>query len=114
MLSPEQSRKTPPRPDFNDVPEGRRRNLAAALGRNTQPEPSVRRGLHALDYRFRLHDKRLPGRPHLVFPSRERSVEVRGCFWHHQHGCTNSVLTKTRAEWGQKIAEIPNTPGSAR
>jgi DNA mismatch endonuclease Vsr len=91
-------RHQPPRPDFSDVPEGRRRNLSAVRGKDTTPELLIRRGLHALGYRFRLHDRSLPGRPDIVFPTRRAAVEIRGCFW-HRHGCVNSVLPKTRAEW---------------
>lgn len=93
------------RPDFDDVPEARRRNLAAVKGKNTRPELLVRRSLHGLGYRFRLHDRLLPGRPDIVFPARKAAVEIRGCFW-HRHGCTNSVLPRTRAAWWeQKLAK---------
>ena len=87
-----------------EVPEGRRRNMAAIRGKNTKPEMAVRRALHALGYRYRLHESGLPGRPDLTFPARKAAVEIRGCFW-HRHGCANSTLPKTRAEWwDQKLA----------
>lgn len=89
------------RPDFADVPEGRRRNLAAVKGRDTKPEVSVRRLLHAMGYRFRLQRRDLPGRPDIVLPGRRKVIDVRGCFW-HQHpdpSCRNAVLPKTRADW---------------
>jgi DNA mismatch endonuclease Vsr len=86
------------RPDFRDVPEARRRNMAAVRGKDTKPEIIIRRLLHAIGYRYRLHDVRLPGRPDLVFPSRKAVVEVRGCWW-HRHGCSNSAAPKTRTEW---------------
>src|SRR5690348_2588973 len=67
----------------------------------------VRQGLHRMGYRYRVHDRGLPGRPDLVFPRRKAVVLVHGCFW-HQHGaleCKNSVLPKTRREWWeQKLA----------
>lgn len=86
------------RPSFDDVPETRRRNMAAIRGKDTKPEVAVRRALHALGYRFRLHRADLPGRPDIVFPSRRIAIEVRGCFF-HWHGCANSVLPKSRTEW---------------
>jgi DNA mismatch endonuclease Vsr len=105
MPDPRPLRKTLPRPDFGDVPEARRRNLSAVKGKDTRPELLIRRGLHALGYRYRLHVRELPGRPDLVFPSRRAVVEVRGCFWHRHGCCANSVLPKTRREWWeQKLA----------
>jgi DNA mismatch endonuclease Vsr len=101
MPHPNRPRKAPPRPDFRDVPDARRRNLAAVGGKDTQPELLVRHGLHAMGYRYRLHDRRLPGRPDIVFPARGAAVEVRGCFW-HWHGCNDSVLPKTRREWWEQ------------
>jgi DNA mismatch endonuclease Vsr len=86
------------RPSFSDVPDGRRRNMAAVRGRDTQPELRIRRMLHALGYRFRLQRRDLPGRPDIVFPARRKVLFVHGCFW-HRHGCRNSVLPKTRTEW---------------
>jgi DNA mismatch endonuclease Vsr len=90
--------RSPARPDFADVSDTRRRNMAAIGGRDTAPEMTLRRLLHALGYRYRLHVRNLPGRPDLVFAARRRVVEVRGCFW-HRHGCRNSVLPATRRAW---------------
>lgn len=75
--------------------------MAAIKGKNTKPEMTIRRALHAQGYRYRLHDRRLPGRPDLVFPSRRAAIEIRGCFW-HQHGCANSRIPKTRVEWWER------------
>lgn len=91
-------RKALTRPSFLDVPDARRRNLAAVKAKDTKPELVLRRALHRRGYRFRLHDGQLPGRPDLVFPGRRAVIEVRGCFW-HLHGCSNSVLPKTRRDW---------------
>ncbi|CAH2606070.1 XorII very short patch repair endonuclease (plasmid) [Rhodovastum atsumiense] len=90
-----------PRPDFSDVPEARRRNMAAVRGRDTKPEMAVRQMLHAMGYRFRLQRQDLPGRPDIVLPGRHAVVDVRGCFFHRcpNPGCKNSVLPKTRADW---------------
>lgn len=77
--------------------------MRANKGKDTKPELAVRRGLHALGYRFRLHRKGLPGRPDLAFPSRRAAIEVRGCYW-HGHGCRLGQPSKTRTGyWGPKI-----------
>ena len=86
------------RPSFENVPEARRRNMSAIRGRDTEPELRVRRLLHALGYRFRLHRRDLPGRPDVVFPGRLKVVFVHGCFW-HRHGCQNSVVPRARQDW---------------
>jgi DNA mismatch endonuclease Vsr len=89
------------RPDFHDVPPVRRRNLAAVAGKDTQPELLVRRMLHRMGYRFRLHVRDLPGTPDIVLAGRRKIVEVRGCFWHRHPdpACRNAVSPKVRAEW---------------
>ena len=89
------------RPAFDDVPPARRRNLAAVAGKDTAPELRVRRLLHAMGYRFRLHRRDLPGRPDIVLTARRKIVEVRGCFWHRHPdpACRNAVLPKVRADW---------------
>jgi DNA mismatch endonuclease, patch repair protein len=97
----------PPRPHkasrelFADVGEARRRNMSAISGRDTQPEIAVRRLAHRLGYRFRLHERNLPGRPDLVFPSRRKIIEVRGCFWHRHPGCGLAATPKTRLGFWQ-------------
>jgi DNA mismatch endonuclease Vsr len=96
-----------PRPDFADVPADRSRNLAAVRGKHTAPELLVRRLLHRLGYRFRLHRRDLPGTPDIVFPGRHAVIEVRGCFWHFHNdpSCRNAVLPRTRADWwAEKLA----------
>jgi len=71
---------------------------------NTQPELAVRKLLHGLGYRYLLHDRRLPGKPDLVFPSRGCVIQVHGCFWHH-HGCKLSSTPKSNQPyWNAKIA----------
>ncbi|TPI09918.1 DNA mismatch endonuclease Vsr [Mesorhizobium sp. B4-1-3] len=94
---PDQS-KVATRPDFQNVSAARRRNMAAIKARNTRPELQVRQLLHRLGYRFRLHKRDLPGRPDIVLPGRRAAIFVHGCFW-HGHGCRNSVLPRTRADW---------------
>jgi len=89
------------RPAFDDVPLARRRNLAAVAGKDTSPELRVRRLLHRMGYRFRLHRRDLPGTPDIVLAGRRKIVEVRGCFWHRHPDptCRNAVLPAVRAEW---------------
>ncbi len=80
--------------------------MALVKGKNTKPEMRVRRALHAAGLRYRLHDKRLPGRPDIVFPSRRIAVEVRGCMW-HQHpdpDCKLARMPKSRLDfWRPKL-----------
>lgn len=84
--------------------ELRSRNMAAVKGKNTLPEMVVRRLLHRLGYRYRLHAKDLPGKPDIVNRSRKKAVFVHGCFW-HGHGCKRgNRQPKTNADyWLQKI-----------
>lgn len=71
---------------------------------NTQPELIIRRGLHALGYRYRLHAKDLPGKPDLVFRSRRAVIMIQGCFW-HGHDCHLFRWPSTREEfWRNKIS----------
>lgn len=93
-----------PRPSFADATIARRRNMAANTGKDTQPEWAVRRVLHRLGYRFRLHAKELPGRPDIVFRGRSKAIEIRGCFWHSHSGCALAAKPKTRADfWEAKF-----------
>lgn len=72
--------------------------------KNSAPERLVRRILHGLGYRFRLHRRDLPGTPDIVFPTRRRVIFVHGCFW-HGHDCSRGKLpTSNVAFWSRKIA----------
>jgi DNA mismatch endonuclease (patch repair protein) len=68
------------------TPEQRSRNMAAIRGRNTTPEMRVRRALHLLGYRYRLHRRDLPGKPDIVLPRYRSVIFIHGCFW-HMHDC---------------------------
>jgi DNA mismatch endonuclease Vsr len=96
---------SPSRSKFADVTPGRRRNMQANTSKNTKPEMTIRRILHGIGYRYRLHAKGLPGKPDIVFTARCKIVEIRGCFW-HGHGCFPlGQLPKARTEyWSSKIA----------
>lgn len=76
----------------------------AGIGpKDTKPEMMIRRGLHALGYRYRLHDRKLPGRPDLVFAGRSAVIFIHGCFW-HGHACSLFRWPGTRPEfWRAKI-----------
>src|ERR1700731_2708856 len=85
------------------TPEQRSFNMSRIRGRDTKPELILRRGLHTLGFRFRLHRKDLPGRPDLVFPARRTVIFVHGCFWHGHH-CPMCRMPVTRsAFWQTKI-----------
>ena len=73
--------------------------------RDTSPEMIVRRLVHGMGYRYRLHVTKLPGKPDIVLPRLRRIIEVRGCFWHQHPGCIDSHIPKTRTEyWRPKLA----------
>lgn len=80
--------------------------MARIRGKDTKPELSVRRLLHGLGYRYRLHRRSLPGTPDLVFPRRRKVVLVHGCFWHWHEACRHAArLPKTRSTfWAAKLA----------
>lgn len=82
----------------------RRRIMRRVRGRDTGPELAVRRFLHRAGYRFRLHDRRLPGSPDLVLRRHRTVVFVHGCFWHRHRGCRRTTTPKTRREfWRRKF-----------
>lgn len=85
--------------------EQRRRIMQSVRGKDTGPEWTVRRLLHGLGYRYRLHCKDLPGKPDLVFPKRNMTVFVHGCFW-HAHGCRYGRAPKSRLDyWLPKLEQ---------
>ncbi len=77
-------------------PERRSALMSKVRGKDTSPEMRVRRLLHSLGYRYRLHDKKLPGKPDLTFVSRRKVIFVHGCFWHRHPGCKKATTPKTR------------------
>jgi DNA mismatch endonuclease (patch repair protein) len=81
----------------------RSRMMSGIRGKNTKPELLVRKGLHKRGYRYKLHDKKLPGKPDLVFPKFKAVIQVNGCFW-HKHNCHIFKWPKSRADfWKHKI-----------
>ncbi|MCP4621890.1 MAG: DNA mismatch endonuclease Vsr [Bradyrhizobium sp.] len=93
--------------------EVRSRMMAGIRGKDTKPEMIIRRGLHARGFRYLLHDKRLPGKPDLVFPKHRAVIFVHGCFW-HGHGCHLFKWPKTRMVfWRKKINRNREIDGTA-
>lgn len=83
--------------------ETRSRMMSGIRGKDTTPEWEVRRQLHRLGFRYRLHDKKLPGRPDIVLKKYNAVIFIHGCFW-HRHNCRLFKWPKTRPEfWKQKI-----------
>jgi DNA mismatch endonuclease (patch repair protein) len=83
--------------------EQRRLNMSRIRGRDTKPEMLLRRALWKRGFRYRLHDRSLPGTPDMVFPRYQAVVFVHGCFW-HGHGCALFVVPSTNREfWLGKI-----------
>lgn len=88
------------------IDPARSAQMARVKNRDTKPEMIVRRALHAAGLRFRLQDKRLPGRPDVVLPSRRVAVQVRGCFWHRHSDpkCTLARIPRSRLDfWLPKL-----------
>lgn len=82
----------------------RSRMMAGIGGKNTRPEVQLRKAMHALGFRYRLHDRKLPGKPDLVFPRHRAAVFVHGCFWHRHEGCRYATMPATRPEfWAAKF-----------
>ncbi|TPI51222.1 MULTISPECIES: very short patch repair endonuclease [unclassified Mesorhizobium] len=85
-------------------PDVRSRMMAGIRGANTKPELTLRRALHAAGFRFRLHDRSLPGKPDIVLPRYHAVLFAHGCFW-HGHDCHLFRMPSTRPEfWSEKIA----------
>jgi DNA mismatch endonuclease, patch repair protein len=86
------------------TPERRSENMSRIRSRDTSPELIVRRLVHAMGYRFRLHVASLPGKPDIVLPRLKSIIEVRGCFWHQHSGCIDSHIPKSRrGYWKPKL-----------
>ena len=80
--------------------------MAAIKSKNTKPEIAVRKLLHSMGYRFRLHRKDLPGSPDIVLPKYKTVIFVHGCFWHRHENCKYATTPKTREEfWDNKFKQ---------
>ena len=79
--------------------------MSRIRSKNTKPEILVRKGLHARGFRFRLHNKKLPGSPDVVLPKYGVAIMVNGCFWHGHKGCQYATSPKTNVEfWETKMS----------
>ena len=82
----------------------RSRMMSGIRGKNTKPELVLRRSLHALGLRYRLHAKGIPGKPDIVMPKYSAVIFVHGCFWHRHAGCRFATVPATRPEfWADKF-----------
>jgi DNA mismatch endonuclease (patch repair protein) len=87
-------------------PEKRSAMMAAVRSKNTTPELIVRRAVHRLGFRFRLHDKKLPGKPDLVLRKWRTVIFVNGCFWHRHSNCKKATTPKSNEPfWMKKFGE---------
>jgi DNA mismatch endonuclease, patch repair protein len=88
------------------LPSTERRSalMASIPSRDTRPEIFVRRLLHAMGHRFRLHQRQLPGCPDIVLARYKAAIFVHGCFWHQHEGCTYAHLPRSRTDyWWPKL-----------
>ena len=86
------------------TPQQRSQCMSRIRGKDTKPEILVRKGLHARGFRFRLQDRKLPGRPDIVLPKYGVAIMVNGCFWHGHKGCRYATKPKSNVEfWQAKI-----------
>ena len=87
------------------TPEERSEIMRRVKGTDTTPELIVRRLVHRMGFRYRLHRKDLPGSPDLAFPGRKKAIFVHGCFWHGHSGCKRARIPQTNREyWERKIS----------
>jgi len=98
---------TTARMQMTDIVDSRTRSrmMAGIRATNTKPELALRRALHGLGLRYRLHGKGLPGKPDLVFARFRAVIFVHGCFWHRHKECRYASTPSTRADfWAAKFA----------
>lgn len=82
----------------------RSERMALVRSKHTKPELAIRRLVHGMGFRYRLHGNKLPGRPDLVFPARRKAIFVHGCFWHRHRGCKLARIPKSRVRfWKEKL-----------
>lgn len=78
--------------------------MSRVKGKNTGPELLVRKQLHRLGFRFRLHRSDLPGRPDIVLPKHQLCIFINGCFWHQHTGCARATMPSSRVLfWRNKL-----------
>jgi DNA mismatch endonuclease, patch repair protein len=87
------------------TPKERSERMGRVRNKDTKPEMVVRRLVHSLGYRYRLHSRKLPGHPDMIFPGRGKVIFVHGCFWHrHDLSCPFTRMPKSRLDfWAPKF-----------
>jgi DNA mismatch endonuclease (patch repair protein) len=86
------------------VPADRSKQMSRVKSKDSKPELLVRRLVHSLGFRYRLHRKNLPGCPDLVFPARKKAIFIHGCFWHRHHCALGNRIPKSNQEfWLTKL-----------
>jgi len=80
-------------------------NMSQIKGKNTKPEILVRKFLFSKGFRYRINDKKLPGKPDIVLPKYKTVIFVNGCFWHGHENCKYFKLPKTRTNWWKEKIE---------
>lgn len=84
--------------------EKRSEIMSHIRGKNTKPEVALRKALFSQGFRYRINDKRLPGKPDIVLPKYKTAIFIHGCFWHGHEGCKYAYTPKTNTEfWVQKV-----------
>lgn len=86
-------------------PKQRSERMGRVRNKDTKPEMTVRKLVHSMGYRYRLHSENLPGKPDMVFAGRRKVIFVHGCFWHrHGEDCPLTRMPKSKLEfWGPKL-----------
>nr|WP_255570087.1 very short patch repair endonuclease [Cohnella sp. CFH 77786] len=80
--------------------------MSKIRSKNTVPEMIVRKYLHSKGFRYKLHGKKLPGKPDVVLPKYKTAIFIQGCFWHAHEGCKYYRTPKSNTEyWSQKICK---------
>lgn len=96
------------------TPEQRSERMSRIRSKDTKPEMTVRRLVHGMGYRYRLHRRDLPGTPDLVFPRLRKVILVHGCFWHQHPGCRLARSPKSRPDyWLPKLRRNQQRDGEA-
>jgi DNA mismatch endonuclease, patch repair protein len=85
-------------------PGRRSENMRRIRPRDTGPEMLVRKLIHGMGFRYRLHRRDLPGKPDIVLPAKKKVIFVNGCFWHRHPGCQYAYVPKSRVQfWTSKL-----------
>jgi len=80
-------------------------NMSRIKNKNTKPEMLVRKFLFSNGFRYRINDKKLPGKPDIVLPKYKTVIFINGCFWHGHENCKYFTIPKTRTEWWKEKIE---------